>query len=199
VDDLIATALRQAQRELRTVVATNKARKDRLAAITRDRLGFQEYLDLRESIDKNISSTYSKLQKKDAPKLAKKKKKGLDGNGSMTLNGGTNHVPPAPHPAALGMSMADDFSCLVSDHLRQLVDTQQQWVDTVGGVFEQKQQDNPGRIWGLPKESIYTGIEDDVRRSIERSLEAVPTTTAAAASVKAVGEGKARKEAMDVG
>jgi hypothetical protein len=67
------------------------------------------------------------------------------------------------------MSMADDFICLVSDHLRQLVDTQQQWVDTVGGVFEQKQQDNPGWIWGLPKESIYTGIEDDARRSIQRS------------------------------
>jgi len=33
VDDPIATALRQAQRELRTVVATNKARKERLAAI----------------------------------------------------------------------------------------------------------------------------------------------------------------------
>jgi transcriptional adapter 3 len=197
VDDPIATALRQAQRELRTVVATNKARKDRLAAIARDRLGFQEYLDLRESIDKNISSTYSKLQKKDAPKLAKKKKKGLDSNGNMTINGGTNHVPPAPHPAALGMSIDDDFGCLVSDQLRQLVDTRRQWVDTVGGVFEEKQQENPGRIWGLPKESIYIGIEDDVRRSIERSLEAIPMA-ATAVSGKTGGEGKAGKETMDV-
>lgn len=185
MDDPIATALRHAQRELRTIVATNKARKERLAAIARDRLGYQEYLDLRESIDKNITSAYSKLQKKDAPKLAKKKKKGIDVNGNITLN------VPAPHPAALGMSMDEDFSCLVSDHLRQLVDTRRQWVDTVGGVFEEKQQEHPGRIWGLPKESIYKGIEEDVRRSIGRSLEAIPT-----ASGQASGQ---EKEMLDVG
>ncbi|KAJ3524687.1 hypothetical protein NM688_g8518 [Phlebia brevispora] len=43
VDDPIATALRHLQRELRTVVATNKARRARLAAIARDRLAYQEY------------------------------------------------------------------------------------------------------------------------------------------------------------
>ena len=61
------------------VVATNQARKERLAAIARDRLGYQEYLELRDAIDKNITTLFSKLQKKDVPKLSKKKKKPLVG------------------------------------------------------------------------------------------------------------------------
>jgi transcriptional adapter 3 len=192
VDDPIATALRQAQRELRTVVATNKARKERLSAIARDRLGYQEYIDLRDSIDRNISSTYAKLQKKDVPKLAKKKNKGLDVNGNATLNGGKNQVP-GPHPAALGLNTDDDLTCLVSDHLRQLVETRRQWVDTVGGVFDEKQRESPGRICGLTKESIYTGIHEDLRRSIGWSLETKP---AEAGQVK--GQ-EARKGTIDIG
>ena len=197
VDDPIATALRQAQRELRTVVATNKARKERLVAIARDRLGYQEYLDLRESIDKNISSTYSKLQKKDVPKLAKKKKKGLDVNGNVIVNGnGSNssNILPAPHPAALGLNPDDDHTLAVSEQLNQLVETRRQWVNTVGDVFEEKQKESPGRIWGLPKESIYNRIEGDVRRSIERLLEAVPSDPS-----QGKGKERARGEEMDLG
>ena len=74
MDDPIASALRQAQRELRAVVATNKARKARLLAIAKDRLGYQEYVEAREALDKNILALYSKLQKKDGPKVSKKKK-----------------------------------------------------------------------------------------------------------------------------
>ena len=197
VDDPIATALRQAQQELRTVVATNKARKERLAAIARDRLGYQEYIDLRESIDKNISSTYSKLQKKDVPKLVKKKKKGNDMNGNGAVNGGSassNNTLPAPHPAALGLSPDDDHVLVIPEQLKQLVETRRQWVDTVGKVFEEKQDECPGRIWGLSKESIYDGIEGDVRKSIERSLEAIPPE-----SDQGKGKEKAGEDAMDVG
>ncbi|KAG1782554.1 hypothetical protein EV702DRAFT_1232253 [Suillus placidus] len=59
--------LGHAQRQLWTVVAMNKARKECLAAIARDQLGYQEYLDLRSALDKSITSTYSKVQKKDEP------------------------------------------------------------------------------------------------------------------------------------
>lgn len=197
VDDPIATALRQAQRELRTVVATNKARKERLVAIARDRLGYQEYLDLRESIDKNISGTYSKLQKKDVPKLAKKKKKGLDVNGNVIVNGnGSNssNILPAPHPAALGLNPDDEHTLVLSEQLKQLVEIRRQWVDTVGQVFEEKQKESPGRIWGLPKESIYNRIEGDVRRSIDRLLEAAPSDPS-----QEKGKERARGEEMDLG
>ncbi|KAH7905189.1 histone acetyltransferases subunit 3-domain-containing protein [Hygrophoropsis aurantiaca] len=168
VDDPIATALRQAQRELRTVVSMNKARKSRLAAIARDRLGYQEYLDLRDSLDKSISTAYAKLQKKDAPKLGKKRKKGgeVNGNGSGSATGSG---APEPSPAALGLGPDHEYHLVVPDQLKQLVETRRQWVTTVGGVFEEKERECPGRIWGLPKTSVFAGLEEAVKREIERA------------------------------
>ncbi|KIK47691.1 hypothetical protein CY34DRAFT_190779 [Suillus luteus UH-Slu-Lm8-n1] len=151
VDDPIATALRHAQRQLRTVVAMNKARKERLAAIARDRLGYQEYLDIRSFLDKSITNAYSKVQKKDEPKLNKKKKKLSEVNGSV--NGPD-----------------DDLRLVVPDQLQQLVETRQQWVTSVGGVFDEKERECPGRIWDLPRRSIYEGLEDVIRHDLARSL-----------------------------
>ncbi|KAG2139060.1 histone acetyltransferases subunit 3-domain-containing protein [Suillus clintonianus] len=169
VDDPIATALRHAQRQLRTVVAMNKARKERLAAIARDRLGYQEYLDLRSALDKSITSAYSKVQKKDEPKLNKKKKKLSEANGS--INGNTSVTSaPKPSPAALGLGPDDDLHLVVPDHLQQLVETRRQWVTSVGGVFDEKERECPGRIWDLPRRSIYEGLEDAIRHDLARSL-----------------------------
>ena len=172
VDDPIATALRQAQAELRQVVATNKARKARLIAIARDQLGYQEYLECRDSIDKNITTMFTKLQKKDTPKLNKKKKK-LEGSELGSTGGSTNGVGNgagslmgnlAPCPAAIGFNLSDDQCLLINDQLKHLVETRRQWVDTVGSIFEQKEKEKPGRIWGLPKESVYEGIEEEIQR-----------------------------------
>ncbi|KAG9318057.1 histone acetyltransferases subunit 3-domain-containing protein [Chiua virens] len=169
VDDPIATALRHAQSELRTVSTMNKTRKERLANIAKDRLGYQEYLELRDSLDKSIVSLYSKLQKKDAPKLGKKKKKGPEVGGSV--NGvGTCVELPKPPPSALGLGPDDDLYLVVPDQLKQLVETRQQWVATVGGVFDEKERIFPGRIWGLPDRSIYEGLEEAVKRDAQRSL-----------------------------
>lgn len=169
VDDPIATALRHAQRQLRTVVAMNKARKERLAAIARDRLGYQEYLDLRSALDKSITSAYSKVQKKDEPKLNKKKKKISEVNGSV--NGTTSGTSaPKPSPAALGLGPDDDLHLVVPEQLQQLVDTRRQWVTSVGGVFDEKERECPGRIWDLPRRSIYEGLEDAIRHDLARSL-----------------------------
>lgn len=165
MDDPIATALRQAQTELRGVVATNNARKARLVAIARDRLGYQEYLDLRDSIDKNISSVYTKLQKKDVPKSKKVKKKYSE------MNGMDPPIPAlTPCPAALGLGPDDDNRLVVPEQLRQLVHTREQWVDVVGGVFAAKQAEEPGRIWGLPQKSVFEGIDEQVRSVIEPGL-----------------------------
>ncbi|EGN96397.1 hypothetical protein SERLA73DRAFT_186126 [Serpula lacrymans var. lacrymans S7.3] len=191
VDDPIATALRQAQRELRTVVATNKARRARLAAISRDRLGYQEYLDVRESLDKNITTLYTKLQKKDGPKLSKKKKKGAEPNGVGL--GSVSSIPP-PSPAALGLGPDDENKLVVSDHLRQLVETRRQWVDAVGAVFEDKEKECPGRIWGLPSKSVYDGIEESIRRELDH---AVPTNSSGS-NRRTIHE-NGRSDEMDVG
>jgi transcriptional adapter 3 len=198
VDDPIATALRHAQRELRTVTATNKARKARLAGIARDRLGYQEYLELRDSIDKNLWTTYTKLQKKDVPKLGKKKKKIADvngnANGSVSGGGGL----PAPSPAALGFITDDECKLSLADSLKQLVETRRQWVDVVGGVFEGKQKENPGRIWGLSNESVYDGIEEDIKLEVERSMLAPPATDFDSRTSNK-GKESAGNDGMDVG
>ncbi|KIJ04436.1 hypothetical protein PAXINDRAFT_104179 [Paxillus involutus ATCC 200175] len=170
VDDPIATALRHAQSELRTVVAMNKARRERLASIAKDRLGYQEYLELRDSLDKSIASLYGKLQKKDAPKLGKKKKKGPEINGNANGNGTIVELPKPP-PSALGLGPDYDLRLVVPDQLKQLVETRRQWVTTVGGIFDEKERECPGRIWGLPKKSIYEGLEEAVKHDLERSLQ----------------------------
>ncbi|EJF62724.1 hypothetical protein DICSQDRAFT_104269 [Dichomitus squalens LYAD-421 SS1] len=172
VDDPIATALRHAQRELRTVLATNKARRARLAAIAEDRLAYQEYVDSRDAVDKQIASLYSKYQKKDGPKVNKKKKQKGDPppgalNGSSGLTG-TAALPPCP--AALGLSPDERNQLHVPEQLSELVRVRRNWVDVVGGVFEEKERNQPGRIWGLPPESIFEGVEEEVRAELERVL-----------------------------
>ncbi|KAF8638797.1 hypothetical protein AX17_001856 [Amanita inopinata Kibby_2008] len=203
VDDPIATALRHAQRELRTVLATNKARRARLVAIARDRLAYQEYLELRDSIDKNITNLFGKLQKKDGPKIGRKKKKIVGaaaaaqalaqgqvgsaegssshtgGSGSASINGivgpgnnggsgtteGVSSLPPCP--AALGLGPDEENRLVVNEQLRHLVETRSQWVTSVGKLFDNKQRANLGRIWGLPNESVFLGIDDEVRENLE--------------------------------
>lgn len=120
----------------------------------------------------------------------------MDVNGNATLSVGSSSAStlPPPHPAALGLNPDDDHTLVVSEQLRQLVETRRQWVDTVGGVFDEKQEESPGRIWGLPKESVFTGIEDDVRQSIERLLQGAPTEPPAGK-----GKVKANGDEMDVG
>lgn len=167
MDDPIATALRHAQRELRTVLATNKARRARLAAIARDRLAYQEYVDARDALDRNITSLYTKLQKKDGPKANKKKKKVVD-QALGTTNGTATPGLPMPSPAALGLVTDDEHHLSIPEQLKQLVETRKQWVEVVGSVFEQKERESPGRIWGFPKTSVYEGVDEEVRQDLER-------------------------------
>ena len=200
VDDPIATALRHAQRELRTVLTTNKARRARLAEIARDRLAYQEYLDLRDALDKNISNLYTKLQKKDGPKSHKKKKKPSELNGVSGFPNGT--ALPAPSPAALGLVTDDEHHLSIPDQLKQLVETRRQWVEKVGAVFEQKERESPGRIYGLPKTSIYQGIDEEVSEQLERatipSQAGQPATNGAIPRTNGVDKGKARARAEDL-
>jgi transcriptional adapter 3 len=87
-------------------------------------------------------------------------------------------------------------------------------VDSVSAVFEEKQRDSPGRIWGLPKGSVFEGIDDDVQREAV-NVPAAPTvngstTTSASSSSSTIightngvmGRGKSkahRLDEMDVG
>ncbi|KAF8352206.1 histone acetyltransferases subunit 3-domain-containing protein [Amanita rubescens] len=210
VDDPIATALRHAQRELRIVLGTNKARRVRLGAIARDHLAYQEYLELRDSIDKNVSALFGKLQKKDGPKIGKKKKK-IVANGATT-GGAEAHLPL---PAALGLGPDDENRLVVNDQLNHLVETRRQWVNTVGKFFDDKQRDNPGRVWGLPAESLFRDMQDEIQRNLEgiekgvsveeerrRRAKAIAEAAATSAAVmegEIMNKEKDREDEMDVG
>lgn len=173
-------------------------RRARLAEIARDRLAYQEYLDLRDALDKNITNLYTKLQKKDGPKSHKKKKKPPESNGTVLPNG---TALPAPSPAALGLIQDEECHLTIPDQLKELVETRRQWVEQVGSIFEQKERDSPGRIYGLPKASVYEGIDDEVNRELERlgppSRIVEPSTNGVAPRTNGLGKGKAR--AGDVG
>ena len=194
VDDPIATALRHAQRELRTVLATNKARRARLAAIAEDRLAYHEYVESRDAIDKQIATLYSKFQKKDGPKANKKKKQKGDPppgalNGTAGLSG-MAALPPCP--AALGLSPDEHNELHVPEQLSELVRVRRTWVDVVGGVFEEKEREQPGRIWGFPKTSVYADMEEDVQREMARLGTSTPQARSPHNEVRASANGDAR-------
>jgi len=166
VDDPIATALRHLQRELRVVAATNKARRLRLAHIARSRLAYQEYLESRDCIDKNIVTMYTKLQKKDNPKVNKKKKKVVETNGTPNPVGPGNPLLP-PCPAALGLGPDDENRLVIPDQLRELVNARRQW-----GELEERilaTEDHPGMMVGLPERSVFEGIDEMVGIQLERA------------------------------
>jgi transcriptional adapter 3 len=153
------------------VLATNKARKERLVEIARDRLAHQEYMEARDSLDKNITTVYTKLQKKDAPKTVKKKKKGVVSANDHAGSEPPQPPAPVPCPAALGLGPDVENQLVIPDTLKDLVRTRRQWVQTVGGVFETKQKENPGRIWGLPPKSVFEGIDEEVRIMLGKDRE----------------------------
>ncbi|EJD06223.1 uncharacterized protein FOMMEDRAFT_166470 [Fomitiporia mediterranea MF3/22] len=187
VDDQISIALRQAQRQFREVAATNKARRMRLVELARERLAYQEYVDMRETLDKNILSTYTKLQKKDGPKVNKKKKKGdssvpgggsgAGANGINGVNGGPSTVP-LPNPASLGLGPNEDGVLAVPDSLRALVETRQGWVEVIGGSYEERERECPGRVKGVPTKSVFEGIDDEVKKILGASAIFLPSKTA---------------------
>jgi transcriptional adapter 3 len=193
VDDPIASALRQAQTELRQVVAGNKARKARLLAIAKDRLGYQEYVEAREALDKNILALYTKLQKKDGPKISKKKKAKSDTNGAPAP---PSTPPIGAWPSAAGLGPDDEHQLQVPDALTQLVATRRQWVDSVGGVFDTMEREHPGRIYGLPERSIYEGVDAEIDALLGRT-DGSDATVGRSASVDK-GKGRAVGEVMDV-
>ena len=153
------------------MLATNKARKQRLVEIARDRLAHQEYMEARDSLDKNITTVYTKLQKKDAPKSAKKKKKGVVSANDHAGSEPPQPPAPTPCPAALGLGPDADNKLVIPETLKELVRTRKQWVQAVGGVFDTKQKESPGRIWGLPPKSVFEGIDEEVRIALGKDKE----------------------------
>ena len=149
------------------VHASNKARRKRLVSIAKDRLAYQEYVESRDCLDKVISGLYTKLQKKDGPKVNKKKKKAADVNGAANGITNGNGLPP-PCPAALGLGPDEENRLVVPEQLKHYVNARREFVDFIGTRFLEIEREHPGRLFGLPKKGIYEGIEDEIQQELER-------------------------------
>lgn len=127
------------------------------------------------------------MQKKDGPKANKKKKqqKGDPPPGAVnSASGLTGMAALPPCPAALGLSPDEHNELHVSEQLSELVRTRRNWVDVVGGVFDEKERSQPGRIWGFPPESIYEGVDEEVRVELARVLPNAAATAGSSASAR---------------
>jgi transcriptional adapter 3 len=155
-------------------------------------LGYQEYVEAREALDKNILALYTKLQKKDGPKVSKKKKAKSEANGSAPAPSST--PPIGTWPSAAGLGPDDENALRIPDALAQLVVTRRQWVDSVGGVFDTMEREQPGRIYGLPERSIYEGVDADVAGLLDRTEGSDAIVGRAGSADK--GKGRAMGEEM---
>jgi transcriptional adapter 3 len=152
---------------LREQLNINKARRQRVFDIAQDRLAYQEYVETREILDRQISSVYSRLQKRDSVKSASAKKRKKPGSAALM----EEKEKEKPHsPAALGLGPDPSGRLVVIDQLKQAVDLRRRWVDQVGSTLKKMQEEHPGRLWGLPPKSVYDGLEEDIK-ALEREKE----------------------------
>jgi transcriptional adapter 3 len=141
---------------------------------------------------------YCKLQKKDGPKVSKKKKAKGETNGSATPASAGATLPIGTWPSAAGLGPDDENTLRVPDALAQLVATRRQWVDSVGDVFDTMEQEQPGRIYGLPERSIYEGLDADVAALTGEGDAGVGRSPTGDGVDKGKGRATAVGEAMDV-
>lgn len=136
----------------------NEARKRRLAEVATARLAYAEYEDYKEAMEKHLADSFARLGNADAPKANKKKKKDKDKSSAVT-------VVDYPNGSAgvLGLGLVGlDGNLQVPKDLTRTVEILKRYEKNVGGGFEKLEQEHPGLILGLPKSSIYQGLEKDI-------------------------------------
>ncbi|KAJ9127119.1 hypothetical protein QFC24_001354 [Naganishia onofrii] len=153
-DDEICCALRSSQRLLKTQIAVNNARKDRLLQVTKERLAYGEYKKVLEGLEKLIEQAWTKRYA--AIKKAGKRQKGkgkANANSNTTTDAGAG-------PVAVTPSKREGVPPL-SDQVKLAMSARRRWLDTVGHALE----NDPvvGRYRGLPQQSIYEGIDENGR------------------------------------
>ncbi|KAH7093936.1 histone acetyltransferases subunit 3-domain-containing protein [Auriculariales sp. MPI-PUGE-AT-0066] len=149
-DDQIVSELRTCQRLLRDQMSINQQRKARLLALAEDRVAYQDYLDSKESMERNLLAMYQKQQKPriTAPPVNKKKKQVKT----------DEPAGPQPHPAGTGFTLTTDGHLHVPATMKKLVDTRNRFVDAVTPGLAAREREEPGTYWSLPPTSIYESL-----------------------------------------
>lgn len=70
----------------------------------------------------------------------------------------------------MGLNPDDENHLLVDEQLKKYVETRRKWVEEVGSVFDELQEQKPGRIWGFPTESVYQGVDEEVGETLRETM-----------------------------
>jgi transcriptional adapter 3 len=156
-DDEISASLRACQRHLRDQMAINDARKARVAEAIKDRMAYQEYEGLRDSVEKEIEAGWAKLQRTVKRKAAKAKERDKQGNTAMTGTPASTAMPSSN--AILGgtaangvVTRAEKERVPVSRAIVAALEKRRRFVDSLAPLLDDAE---PGRFRGFPSQSIY--------------------------------------------
>ncbi|KAG8828984.1 Transcriptional regulator [Serendipita sp. 399] len=167
-DDQVASELRRCQRALRQQLQINEARKKRLLAIAEMRLSYADYEEVKEGMERHITSLFAKLGNSGAPKATKKKKKEKEKVATTTsVNSSTGELAGISGLGLVGM----DGNLQIPPEIIEPVRVLRRWKAEIGEKFDGIERENPGLVRGLPIRSIYEGIEEEIAGS---EPEAVP-------------------------
>lgn len=137
----------------------NEARKRRLLAVAEMRLSFADYEDIKEGMERNISNMFSKLGNAGAPKVTKKKKKEKEKvAAAAAVNAATGEPAGISGLGLVGM----DGNLQIPPEIFEPVTILRRWKGAVGAKFEEIERENPGLVWGMPRKSIYEGLEEEI-------------------------------------
>jgi transcriptional adapter 3 len=152
-DDEISASLRACQRQLRDQMEINEARKARLAEVVRDRMAYQEYEGLRDSVEKEIEAGWAKLQRAVKRKAAKAKERGSNTVAAGTPSAATPTSAAAPANGVVTRGAEKEQQRVpVSDSIVSALEKRRRFVDSLAPLFDDAE---PGRFRGFPTESIY--------------------------------------------
>lgn len=175
-DDQIASELRRCQRALRNQLQINECRKRRLMAVAELRLSYADYEEVKEGMERNISNMFSRLGSAGAPKVTKKKKKEKEKVAAAAAVNASTGEPAGI--SGLGLVGMDGY-LQIPNEIYEPVSVLRQWKGEIGSKFELLEMESPGLIKGLPKKSIYEGLEEEIAAMRREGGTAVASAAAA--------------------
>lgn len=128
-------------------------------AVAELRLSHADYDEVKEGMERNIASMFSRLGSAGAPKVTKKKKKEKEKvAAAASVNTSTGEPAGITGLGLVGM----DGYLQIPNEIYEPVSVLRQWKAEIGAKFDLLERESPGLIKGLPKESIYKGIEEEI-------------------------------------
>ncbi|KAF8344132.1 histone acetyltransferases subunit 3-domain-containing protein [Cantharellus anzutake] len=145
-DDEVSGELRRLQSELRVVKRMNDARKERLAGVATDRLAYQDYVEMVDDLNKQITSGYQRIIKAQQRNIAGGKKK--KGPGQKDSD------------AAAEAAKAKHLVIEVPEPLQKVIEVRNQFKEVFGKAMIEWEKKQPGRIMGFPLTSNYEDLKN---------------------------------------